>query len=209
MYQKAFRKSAGFKMEIPRKGWSSNRSLSPVMIHEALQNTASSRNLLSFGSRQSVMLSEGGKNRAFSCILLIARDFSVLLRKYRSNFFRNRTSVNSWKVDKDTASFPNSVAWFSALLLVEEGSKEALISELVSNTKKSPFFIQNILEDFLGKTSFFHLFSQFIKESEKFLTVRATRRFGRDTLRHGSGGFLSCPRRVLIVQGFFNFYHSS
>jgi hypothetical protein len=46
------RKLAGVMMGMPRKGWSTSRSSSPVMIRSALPLTASSRNLSSFGSRQ-------------------------------------------------------------------------------------------------------------------------------------------------------------
>ncbi len=46
------RKLAGVMMGMPRKGWSTSRSSSPLMIRSALPLTASSRNLSSFGSRQ-------------------------------------------------------------------------------------------------------------------------------------------------------------
>lgn len=39
-------KSAGLKIGIPRKGWRANKSLSPVMMRQALAVAASSRNLL-------------------------------------------------------------------------------------------------------------------------------------------------------------------
>ena len=52
-------------MGILRNGCSTRRSLSPVMMHEAFAVTASSRNLLSFGSRQSVIISVGEKTRSF------------------------------------------------------------------------------------------------------------------------------------------------
>jgi hypothetical protein len=81
-------------MGMPRNGWRIRRSLSPVIIQEAFAETANSRNLLSLGSRQALMISEG-KNR----LILFSNSFnssnlSSSETKYLSNFLRNTTSLN-------------------------------------------------------------------------------------------------------------------
>ena len=43
-------------IEIPRNGFKTSRSLSPVIMQSALPDKASSRYLLSFGSRQATIL---------------------------------------------------------------------------------------------------------------------------------------------------------
>lgn len=210
MYQKALRKSPGLTIGTFLKGWSSSRSLSPVMMHKALQNTANSRNLLSFGSRHSVMLSEGEKKEAFSFILSIVRDFSLLLIKYRSNFFLCRTSVNSWKVVSEKASLPviraRSNAWAVVPFI-----NDALTRQFVSKTNNGLFFIiQNILENFFSKSSFLHFITKIIQESEKFLAVRAAGSFRHKLFYNSRSLCFSYPGSVSLIQGavIFNFYHN-
>src|SRR5690625_7699889 len=53
------RNSTALTMAIPRNGCNSNISLSPEMRQETPAATANSRNLLSLGSRQTVMVSTG------------------------------------------------------------------------------------------------------------------------------------------------------
>ena len=69
--KKIFKKSAGDKMEILRKGCNISRSLSPVIMHEAFEETANSKNLLSLESRQDVIISFGKKITAFLSIFSI------------------------------------------------------------------------------------------------------------------------------------------
>ena len=53
------RKSAGDMIFIPRNGFNTSKSLSPVTIQSAFPATANSRNLLSLGSRHSEILISG------------------------------------------------------------------------------------------------------------------------------------------------------
>ena len=43
MIQNLFKKSAAFKIRIPRKGCKINKSLSPVIMQEALDSTANQK----------------------------------------------------------------------------------------------------------------------------------------------------------------------
>src|SRR5665213_4336362 len=81
MAQKLFKKSTAFKMGISRNGFKTRRSLSPVIMQEALTEIANSRNLSSLGSRQAVILSVGEKKTAFNEIRCIALHFSSLFKK--------------------------------------------------------------------------------------------------------------------------------
>ncbi len=56
---------------MPRNGWRTRISLSPVIMQEALAEIANSRNLLSLGSRQSVMEISGVNSLAFISNLFI------------------------------------------------------------------------------------------------------------------------------------------
>jgi hypothetical protein len=49
------RKSLGDMIFIPRKGFNTSKSLSPVTMQSAFPATANSRNLLSLGSRQQTL----------------------------------------------------------------------------------------------------------------------------------------------------------
>src|SRR5690625_7126858 len=55
------RNSTALTMGIPRNECNSSKSLSPEILQEASAATANSRNLLSLGSRQTVMVSTGDK----------------------------------------------------------------------------------------------------------------------------------------------------
>ena len=92
---KLFKKSAAFKMGIPRNGFRTSRSLSPVIIQEALAKTANSRNLLSFVSRQSVKEIFGLNNLELTSILFTNTKRSSSFTKYLSNFSLNKTSINN------------------------------------------------------------------------------------------------------------------
>src|SRR5690348_736546 len=166
MFQKLFKKSAAFKIGIPRNGCRMSKSLSPVIIHEALDATANSRNLLSLGSRQSTMLSTGEKKTAFRAIRCIALHFSSSFKKYLSNFFLNKTSTSSSIVAFEKANFPNITARSIALESVVPPIREALTKLFVSN-KKNSFIFQNSIKNFFCKSTLFHCTAKLIQVLEK------------------------------------------
>lgn len=110
MFQNFFKKSAAVKIGIPRKGSQTNKSLSPVTMHEAFASTANSRNLLSLGSRQSVMISVGENIRSFVATKLITKNLSSSHTKYLSNFDWNNTSINASKTFSEHAIEPSSTS---------------------------------------------------------------------------------------------------
>ena len=76
-------------MGIQRNGFRTSRSLSPVIIQEAFAETANSRNLLSFVSRQSVNEILGLNNLELTSILFTNTKHSSSFIKYMSNFSLN------------------------------------------------------------------------------------------------------------------------
>ena len=92
--QKLFKKSTAVKIGIPRKGRKTNKSLSPVIMHEGFAAIANSRNLLSLGSRQLVIVSDISEKIASSLNSFRANNFSSG-EIYLSNLGRNKTSLNS------------------------------------------------------------------------------------------------------------------
>ena len=167
--QKVFKKSKAFKTGIFRKGCSTNKSLSPVMIHDAFEKTASSRNLLSFGSRQAFIDMFGTNISQCVSISSITLNRSSSFTKYESNFLRKITFTSSSKVSCEIANIPLSKALIRAFFAVEFRRSAALIKLFVSKTKKSVILVQNILKDFLGKAAVLHSFSQTINKLFKFL----------------------------------------
>lgn len=155
-------------MGMPRNGCSTRRSLSPVIMQEAFAEMANSRNLLSVGSRQSVMVIPGVNTLELISILFIIDHRSLSFWKYLSNFCLNNTSINSSIVWSDKAITPKSIALPKALRLVEFVIRAALIRLLVSKTKRSLIFSQYVLKNILCKASFLHRFTDFIKELLKF-----------------------------------------
>ncbi len=119
-----------------RNGWRIRRSLSPVIRQEAFTEMATSRNLLSFGSRQSVMIKSGLKSFELASNLYINVQRSSSSRKYLSNFLRNNTSINSLDVLSEVAKISETIALFKAFLFEEYGRRAELINTFVSKTKK-------------------------------------------------------------------------
>src|SRR6185312_5151679 len=155
MLQNFFKRSAAVKIGIPRKGSKTNKSLSPVTMHEAFASTANSRNLLSLGSWQPVMISAMGKKTALKEIVCITLYFSSSFKKYLSNFFLNNTSTNSSMVAFEKASFPNITALSIAPAVIVPAIREALTKLFVSNTK-SLFIFQNFLKNIFCKAALLH-----------------------------------------------------
>lgn len=156
-------------MGILRNGCKTKRSSSPVMIQDAFAATASSRNLLSLGSRQAVMEISGIMVMLFLSMRSIMAIRSSSKRNYVSNFFRYKTSMNSVIVSLEDAIAPKPITLSKTLRLVELGVKAALIKTLVSKIKKSVILSQNLLKDFLCKATFFNGFAYFIKKFFKII----------------------------------------
>lgn len=152
-------------MDMPRKGCSTSKSLSPVIKQEAFAVTASSRNLLPFGSRQSVMVSVIVKKQrmALSSVRAVSR---CSRRKYLPNFGRMKTVCSSVSVSLLLASTPVYAALRYARLETDPSNKKALINELVSKTKNL-FFLQKVLKNFVGQTICFSFCRNFFKQPIK------------------------------------------
>ena len=144
-------------MEIPRNGFKTSKSLSPVMMRLDLAVTANSRNLLSFGSRHSVMeiVILNGLLLVSSFSNIYSRSLSF--RKYLSNFLRKIMAMSSFDVSLEIHNTPISKAFSKAFRGIEFFKSVALISELVSNTNRLLVIIQNILKNVFRDSSLFHL----------------------------------------------------
>lgn len=166
-------------MGMPRNGWRIRRSLSPVIRQEAFAEMATSGNLLSFGSRQSVMIKSGLKSFELASDLYINVQRSSSSRKYLSNFLRNNTSINPSNVLSEIAKIPENIALFKAFLLEEYGRRAQLINTFVSKTKKSLLILQYVIQNFFCETSFLHSFTNFVKIFFKFLFRISHQLFGQ------------------------------
>ena len=145
---------------MPRNGCRTRRSLSPVMIQVAFAEMANSRNLLSLGSRQIYMDSDISKkinisSKSFKTDNLLSNE------TYLSNFGRSSTSRNSLKVSRLAAIFPVSITLSNVILIPEFLNRTALIRRFVSTTKML-FFIQQLLQNFFGKSIFSSFITNFI-----------------------------------------------
>ncbi len=145
-------------MGMPWKGCSSSRCISPETMQEALADTASSRNLLSFGSRQTLISKLGSIISGLLKVSTVRISSLSTSTKYLSSFFRYKTSANSLIVESENTSFPIRKALFRASALTEFLIRCALISALVSKTKTKLFVFQNFIQYFLRKTALSHFF---------------------------------------------------
>ena len=167
MIQNLLKKSAALKIGIPRKGFNIRRSLSPVIMQDALADTANSRNLLSLGSRQSVITISTSINAAFARNSFMAESL-LLSDKYFSNFNRTKVSANSSKVVTEYITISVSKAILYACLLFESARIYALIRVLVSQIKSLAAVSQKIIEDFFRKSFSFRFSTKVI---QKFFMV--------------------------------------
>jgi len=101
--------SSGFMIRIFRKGLSSNKSSSPLIIHVALPLIASSKNLSSFGSRQARMFSLISTS-VVSRSNAIIKDSRSSRSRYRLNYSRHNTSFNSFRIGSERRISPRSCA---------------------------------------------------------------------------------------------------
>src|SRR6185312_15630150 len=147
--------------------------LSPVIIQEALAETANSRNLSSLGSRQSVIVSNISEKIAIT--LYSSMMLNLVSREmYLSNLSLTNTSQNSSYVSMLADNCPIRLAFSYASVGFECSERNALTSVFVSITKRL-FFIQQLLKDFFCKSIFSSFLSCFFQEFFKlrfFITLR-------------------------------------
>src|SRR5262249_34279789 len=122
------------------------------MMWLALPLTASSKNLSSFGSRQTVMTSVTTTSSASrTSAARNSRRFSSGI--YLLNFGRRNTSSSSATVASDTNNFPRAAAVSNACRGTERGSSTALTATPVSMTVRISFIAQQRLQDFRGQAA--------------------------------------------------------
>lgn len=90
---------------------------------------------MSFGSRHSVVVSTGINHSTFAFTLLMITYHSSSVKKYLSNFLRNRISINASIVLSETATLPDKKALSNTFRDVGKGSKAEGIMPFVSTTK--------------------------------------------------------------------------
>jgi hypothetical protein len=190
MNQNFLKNYAAFKIEIPRNGCKTNKSLSRVTMQEASEATANSRNLLSLGSRQSLTEILALNNTELLSILFTNTNLSSAFIKYLSNFSLNKTSINSSVVLMGIASLPKSITLSKACRLTDVEIKAALIKLFVSIIKNLFFIFQYFLKNVFCKAAFFHGCAQFIQVLLK-LFLRICHQLFSQTNIYFPGNFFS------------------
>ena len=144
-------------------GCRQRRSSSPVIMQVALQIMASSRNLLSLGSLQSVISSETSYFiiRLSNLAIKASRRSS---ERYLSNFYRKITSDNSSSIGSEAARSPDAIALSKATAGVEFFIRAALINLFTSKTYLLRFIFQNFIQFLLCQSFYFHFISQFVQK---------------------------------------------
>ncbi len=163
MNQKLFKKSATFKIDIPRTGCKINKSLSTVMMQEALAETANSRNLLSLGSEHSGIAITASINAAFARNSFMAESF-LSSGTYYSNFNQTKVSANSSNVTTEYITMQESKALLYARLFFDSARIYALKRVLASQIKSLVIIIQMIIEDFFSKSVSFRFSAKVIQK---------------------------------------------
>ena len=125
------RNSVGDMIFVPRNGFNTSKSLSPVTMQTAFAATANSRNLLSLGSRHSEILTTGSmKSASFSM------SFSIFVRfiklAYLLNLGKSSFSVYSLNMDLLQSIVQLFCAFLKAMSETLFFIKTALISTFVS-----------------------------------------------------------------------------
>src|SRR5256712_3323542 len=129
------------------KGLSERRSASPLTRWVARPLTASSRNLLSFGSRQAVIRAVVSTHSASRVRAARNRRTSSSSTYFR-NSLRPRTSLSSASTANDSRTFPWSRARSKARRGTESARSSALMRTLVSKTKRKLRALQQRLQGF-------------------------------------------------------------
>src|SRR5579863_198005 len=148
-------------MAMPRNGWRSSRSRSQVRIASALPETATSRNLSSFGSRQARM---GGGDSISVVDLRIWRKMPMRWAALTnlSSLGRPRTSASSVRVPRETRTKASCSALRTAWQDMEVVWRHRLTKTFVSITSRRNFRsgIESVL--LVGQNLFEYLFRQAI-----------------------------------------------
>ena len=123
-------------MGILRKGCKTKRSLSPVIMQEAFAETANSRNLLSLGSRQSVIVSDISL-KIESRLKSVKIPNLVSLEIYLSNYGRRNTSKNLLYVGIPANIFSVWLAFFFCFTEHGISEKGRTYQRICINNKKA------------------------------------------------------------------------
>ena len=135
--------SLGKRMEMFSNGFRTSKSGSPVMMQLALPERASSRHLLSFGSRHAETLCDGTiHSMIFVYRLMISMRASIGL-KYRSNFFLKIVSESSSRVSLEASKVWSCSAFLTAEAVIPEGESAAPITALQSKTERIYSFFKS------------------------------------------------------------------
>ena len=126
----------GVNIRILRKGFKISKSSSPEMMKSALPQTASSRNLLSFESRHSVIVWSGSTGVAWR-MKLDRNCFRSSCKMYGSNLLRHKTSSNSVRVDEEKRMTSCSMPILNAFDGFEPSKSRALMIIFVSKTRRN------------------------------------------------------------------------
>lgn len=121
---------------ILRKGFKISKSSSPEIMKSALPETASSKNLLSFGSRHSIIFSSGSTGVPYRTKLAMNCFLSSCVR-YWSNFLRHKTSCSSVRVEKEKRISPFSRPIRKPWNGFDASNSNALIMIFVSKTSRT------------------------------------------------------------------------
>ncbi len=174
---------------IPRNGFNTRRSLSPVTMRSALPSKASANNLSSLGSRQiwrSVCTEISSSTTCMYCRK--SRRRSVVL--YLSNFERVRTSSSSCHVSREASTVAVRSAFATASAGVEDLAIEVLTNMFVSITTLRIFALKISLQLFelFRSRDGLHVFPQIHHGLDRALSARFANTFilsGRNEDRHG------------------------
>lgn len=135
-----------------RKGCNTKRSLSPVTMASAPDDTASDKNLSSFGS--------------LLAVILVSSD------KYFSNLGLQKTAKYSLPVSTDRSKVPVFLAFFNAMPGGESSFNKALNNVLVSNIQNLLIIFQQFIQLIWCKTFGSGLKSSFFHNIKKLLVWR-------------------------------------
>ena len=129
--ERILRKLSGVIIWILRKGFRTSKSSSPEIMKFALPQTASSKNLLSLGSRHSDIVSSISTGTELR-MKLVRNCFRSSCEIYRSNLFRHKTSSNSARVDNEKRIDPCLMPISKAFAGFEPSKSKALMTIFVS-----------------------------------------------------------------------------
>src|SRR5579859_1217126 len=139
------KKSPACRIGMPRNGCKTSKSLSPVTRASAFAERAKDRNILSFGSLQTVTISFISTESAFEMMFSI-KAMRISRDKYLSNFGLVKVVKYSAAVEGDINNVPVSRAFFNAKPGTEFSFNRALNKVFVSNTQNFLLIFQQFIQ---------------------------------------------------------------